>query len=186
VFTVFALAAVVPAPGAGKKPNILVIWGDDIDQSNISAYTFGLVGYQTPNVDRVAREGMMFTDYYGEQSCTAGRSAFIIGQSGSMGSDSIDLSASQIIHRFAVTTACLWRSLAVNEVFDPSPETVIAQHPGFVGRLAYGLQRLIADGLVEQSAIAATSFLVIRSQPAVQRMFTNQYIRLTQRIAPIT
>jgi arylsulfatase len=63
------------------KPNILVIWGDDIGQSNISAYTFGLMGYQTPNIDRIAREGMMFTDYYGEQSCTAGRSSFIMGQS---------------------------------------------------------------------------------------------------------
>jgi arylsulfatase len=69
------------AVAAGKKPNILVIWGDDIGQSNISAYTFGLVGYRTPNIDRIAREGMMFTDYYGEQSCTAGRSAFILGQS---------------------------------------------------------------------------------------------------------
>ena len=66
---------------AQKKPNILVIWGDDIGQSNISAYTFGLVGYQTPNIDRLAREGMMFTDYYSEQSCTAGRSSFITGQS---------------------------------------------------------------------------------------------------------
>ncbi|MCF6169746.1 MAG: arylsulfatase [Bacteroidales bacterium] len=64
-----------------KKPNILVIWGDDIGQSNISAYTFGLVGYQTPNIDRLAKEGMMFTDYYSEQSCTAGRSSFIMGQS---------------------------------------------------------------------------------------------------------
>jgi arylsulfatase len=64
-----------------KKPNILVIWGDDIGQSNISAYTFGVVGYRTPNIDRVAREGMLFTDYYGEQSCTAGRSSFITGQS---------------------------------------------------------------------------------------------------------
>jgi arylsulfatase len=63
------------------KPNILVIWGDDIGQSNISAYTMGLVGYQTPNIDRIAREGMIFTDYYGEQSCTAGRSSFIMGQS---------------------------------------------------------------------------------------------------------
>ena len=69
------------AAAAGRKPNILVIWGDDIGQSNISAYTFGLVGYRTPNIDRIAREGMMFTDYYGEQSCTAGRSAFILGQS---------------------------------------------------------------------------------------------------------
>jgi len=66
---------------AQKKPNILVIWGDDIGQSNISAYTFGLVGYRTPNIDRVAKEGMMFTDYYSEQSCTAGRSSFILGQS---------------------------------------------------------------------------------------------------------
>jgi arylsulfatase len=64
-----------------KKPNILVIWGDDIGQSNISAYTMGLVGYQTPNIDRVANEGMIFTDYYSEQSCTAGRSSFITGQS---------------------------------------------------------------------------------------------------------
>jgi arylsulfatase A-like enzyme len=66
---------------AQKKPNILVIWGDDIGQSNISAYTMGLVGYQTPNIDRVAKEGMIFTDYYSEQSCTAGRSSFIMGQS---------------------------------------------------------------------------------------------------------
>ncbi len=65
---------------AQDKPNILVIWGDDIGQSNISAYTFGLVGYKTPNIDRIAKAGMMFTDYYGEQSCTAGRSSFITGQ----------------------------------------------------------------------------------------------------------
>ncbi|MCB2208496.1 MAG: arylsulfatase [Bacteroidetes bacterium] len=64
-----------------EKPNILVIWGDDIGQSNISAYTMGLVGYQTPNIDRIADEGMIFTDYYSEQSCTAGRSSFILGQS---------------------------------------------------------------------------------------------------------
>lgn len=64
-----------------KKPNILVIWGDDIGQSNISAYTMGMMGYQTPNIDRIAKEGMIFTDYYGEQSCTAGRSSFITGQS---------------------------------------------------------------------------------------------------------
>lgn len=66
---------------AQDKPNILVIWGDDIGQSNISAYTMGLMGYQTPNIDRVAKEGMIFTDYYSEQSCTAGRSSFIMGQS---------------------------------------------------------------------------------------------------------
>jgi arylsulfatase A-like enzyme len=62
------------------KPNILVIFGDDIGQSNVSAYTMGLVGYRTPNIDRIAREGMIFTDYYAEQSCTAGRSTFITGQ----------------------------------------------------------------------------------------------------------
>jgi arylsulfatase len=66
---------------AADKPNILVIWGDDIGQSNVSAYTRGMMGYQTPNIDRVAKEGIMFTDYYAEQSCTAGRSAFITGQS---------------------------------------------------------------------------------------------------------
>jgi arylsulfatase len=71
----------VNAQGAGQKPNILVIWGDDIGQSNISAYTNGLVGYRTPNIDRIAKEGVIFTDYYGEQSCTAGRSSFITGQS---------------------------------------------------------------------------------------------------------
>lgn len=68
-------------PASGQKPNILVIFGDDIGQSNISAYTFGLMGYRTPNIDRIAKEGLMFTDYYAEQSCTAGRSSFITGQS---------------------------------------------------------------------------------------------------------
>jgi arylsulfatase len=77
---VVALAAVAPAT-AQDKPNILVIWGDDVGQSNISAYTRGLMGYQTPSIDRIAREGILFTDYYGEQSCTAGRSSFITGQS---------------------------------------------------------------------------------------------------------
>tara|TARA_R110000822_G_scaffold187752_2_gene326463 strand:- start:3606 stop:5111 length:1506 start_codon:yes stop_codon:yes gene_type:complete len=73
-FTAFGYAA-------PSKPNILVIWGDDIGQSNISAYTMGLMGYRTPNIDRIANEGMIFTDYYGEQSCTAGRSSYITGQS---------------------------------------------------------------------------------------------------------
>jgi arylsulfatase len=68
-----------PAP-AGQRQNILVIFGDHIGQTNISAYSFGLMGYRTPNIDRIAREGMMFTDYYAEQSCTAGRSTFITGQ----------------------------------------------------------------------------------------------------------
>ncbi len=64
-----------------EKPNILVIWGDDIGQANISAYTKGLMGYTTPNIDSIANEGIIFTDYYAEQSCTAGRSTFITGQS---------------------------------------------------------------------------------------------------------
>jgi len=75
------LCLAIPAALAADKPNILVVWGDDIGQSNISAYTMGLMGYRTPNIDRIASEGMIFTDYYGEQSCTAGRSSFITGQS---------------------------------------------------------------------------------------------------------
>ncbi len=82
--TAIAVAVMLAALGtaaAQDKPNILVIWGDDIGQSNISAYTMGMMGYRTPNIDRIATEGMIFTDYYGEQSCTAGRSSFITGQS---------------------------------------------------------------------------------------------------------
>lgn len=66
----------------GTKPNILVIWGDDIGITNLSCYSDGLMGYRTPNIDRIANEGMRFTDSYGEQSCTAGRASFITGQSG--------------------------------------------------------------------------------------------------------
>jgi arylsulfatase len=65
---------------SGRKPNILIIWGDDIGWFNISAYNHGIMGYRTPNIDRVAKEGCMFTDWYGQQSCTAGRAAFITGQ----------------------------------------------------------------------------------------------------------
>lgn len=68
--------------GRGAKPNILVIWGDDIGITNLSCYSDGLMGYRTPNIDRIANEGMRFTDSYGEQSCTAGRASFITGQSG--------------------------------------------------------------------------------------------------------
>ena len=64
-----------------KKPNILVIWGDDIGQFNVSAYNMGMMGYKTPNIDRIGREGAIFTDWYGQQSCTAGRAAFLTGQS---------------------------------------------------------------------------------------------------------
>ena len=73
-------APAAPAAASGSRPNILVIFGDDVGQTNLSAYSFGLMGYRTPNIDRIAREGMMFTDYYAEQSCTAGRSSFITGQ----------------------------------------------------------------------------------------------------------
>ena len=66
---------------SNKKPNILIIWGDDIGQFNISAYNRGMMGYKTPNIDRIASEGALFTDWYGQQSCTAGRAAFITGQS---------------------------------------------------------------------------------------------------------
>src|SRR5256886_4565878 len=76
-----ALASSITSSFAqAKKPNILVIFGDDIGQTNVSAYSMGLMGYRTPNIDRIAKEGMMFTDYYAEQSCTAGRSSFITGQ----------------------------------------------------------------------------------------------------------
>ena len=67
--------------GAAARPNILVIWGDDIGQFNVSAYNNGMMGYRTPNIDRIAEEGALFTDWYGQQSCTAGRAAFITGQS---------------------------------------------------------------------------------------------------------
>ncbi len=68
-------------PKRTTKPNILVIWGDDIGITNLSIYSHGLMGYRTPNIDRIGREGILFTDSYGEQSCTAGRAAFITGQS---------------------------------------------------------------------------------------------------------
>jgi arylsulfatase A-like enzyme len=82
-----ALAAAVqvlvsaPAEAQQKKPNILVIWGDDIGWYNVSAYNLGVMGYKTPNIDRIAKEGALFTDWYGQQSCTAGRAAFLTGQS---------------------------------------------------------------------------------------------------------
>lgn len=76
-----AAAQGAKAAGAQKKPNILIIWGDDIGWFNPSCYHGGIMGYQTPNIDRIAREGARFTDWYGQQSCTAGRAAFIMGQS---------------------------------------------------------------------------------------------------------
>ena len=76
------LSTFTPAQAAAKKPNIVIIWGDDIGYWNISAYNQGMMGYKTPNIDRIAKEGALFTDWYGQQSCTAGRAAFITGQSG--------------------------------------------------------------------------------------------------------
>ncbi|MFK7830806.1 MAG: arylsulfatase [Congregibacter sp.] len=82
VIAAASLIAISANVYAAEKPNILVIWGDDIGISNISAYSDGIMGYRTPNIDRIADEGMRFLDYYGDQSCTAGRSTFITGQSG--------------------------------------------------------------------------------------------------------
>src|SRR6266850_8231741 len=85
VASLAALVLVLTVSTAGaeqKKPNILIIWGDDIGQFNVSAYNLGMMGYKTPNIDRMAREGALFTDWYGQQSCTAGRAAFITGQTG--------------------------------------------------------------------------------------------------------
>src|SRR5207244_3698095 len=76
-----AKARAVYTQDSGKKPNILIIWGDDIGWFNISAYNQGMMGYKTPNIDRIAKEGALFTDWYGQQSCTAGRAAFLTGQS---------------------------------------------------------------------------------------------------------
>jgi len=78
--TVLLVFAVCPQVSAADKPNILVIWGDDIGNFNLSAYHRGMMGYKTPNIDRIANEGMLFTDSYAEQSCTAGRAAFLTGQ----------------------------------------------------------------------------------------------------------
>ncbi len=81
VLSLLALLLAAPHALAQKKPNILVVWGDDIGNTNISANSHGVMGYRTPNIDRIAREGIRFTDYYAEQSCTAGRASFILGQS---------------------------------------------------------------------------------------------------------
>jgi arylsulfatase len=79
--TAIGALPVQAADSSAKKPNILVIWGDDIGQFNVSAYNQGMMGYKTPNIDSIAKQGALFTDWYGQQSCTAGRAAFITGQS---------------------------------------------------------------------------------------------------------
>lgn len=77
------LLALLARPGvAADQPNFLMLWGDDIGYWNISAYNQGMMGYETPNIDSIAQDGMLFTHAYGEQSCTAGRAAFVTGQSG--------------------------------------------------------------------------------------------------------
>ena len=79
--TSLVLALVFASTAAAQdKPNILVIWGDDIGVHNVSAYNHGVMGYQTPSIDRIAKEGALFTDAYAQQSCTAGRASFILGQ----------------------------------------------------------------------------------------------------------
>src|SRR5215510_2456380 len=79
--TMVLVGLVIPGAAQANKPNVLVLWGDDIGYWNISAYNRGMMGYRTPNIDRIAKEGAMFTDLYAQQSCTAGRAAFITGQS---------------------------------------------------------------------------------------------------------
>src|SRR3981189_1934317 len=85
ISAILAAVAMTQSPSAAvaqqQPPNILVIMGDDIGYWNISAYNRGMMGYRTPNIDRIANDGAIFTDYYGQQSCTAGRAAFITGQS---------------------------------------------------------------------------------------------------------
>ena len=81
LLVVAAVATTLPAGAQQSRPNILIIWGDDIGEFNVSAYNQGMMGYKTPNIDRIGREGALFTDWYGQQSCTAGRAAFITGQS---------------------------------------------------------------------------------------------------------
>ena len=83
-FAVIAAATMTSSPAVTQqqpqKPNILIIWGDDIGTFNVSAYNMGMMGYKTPNIDSIGRQGAIFTDWYGQQSCTAGRAAFITGQ----------------------------------------------------------------------------------------------------------
>ena len=101
------------AQGTTKKPNILVIWGDDIGINNLSCYSHGVMGYRTPNIDRLAKEGMMFTDSYGEQSCTAGRSAFITGQSVyRTGLSKVGIPAAPVGMPDDIVTIAAWASFA--------------------------------------------------------------------------
>ena len=119
-----------------ERPNILVIWGDDIGITNLSCYSDGLMGYRTPNIDRIADEGMRFTDSYGEQSCTAGRSSFITGQSvyrtglSKVGMPGVDvgLQAEDVDDRRAAQAARL-RDRAVRQEPPRRPQQVPADGP---------------------------------------------------------
>ena len=105
------------------KPNILVIWGDDIGITNLSCYSSGLMGYRTPNIDRLANEGMRFTDAYGEQSCTAGRSSFITGQSVfRTGLSKVGIPAAPVglrLHDADGTPKALMRAVEIHDLNDP-------------------------------------------------------------------
>src|ERR1700719_1257416 len=103
----------MPRSRAAAKPNIVVIWRDDIGLTNLSCYSDGLMGYRTPNIDRIAQEGMRFTDCYAEQSCTAGRSSFITGQHGlRTGLTKVGLPAATVgLHKEDPTIAALLKPL---------------------------------------------------------------------------
>jgi arylsulfatase len=136
-----------------RKPNLLVIFGDDIGQTNISAYSHGLMGYRTESIDRLAREGMMFVDYYGEQSCTAGRSAFILGQSpfrsglskvgmpgATLGMRPEDPTIAELLKLLAVPTqAIVQRFLATFREFPPRQKAASFTVDQALERLTQGL-----------------------------------------------
>ena len=121
---------------AAAKPNIVVIWGDDIGIANLSCYTHGLMGYQTPNIDRIAQEGMRFTDLYAEQSCTAGRASFITGQHGlRTGLTKVGLPAATVgLHKEDPTIAALLEAVGLRHRADRQepprrPQRISAHRP---------------------------------------------------------
>jgi len=133
-----SLAAITASPAAAAdQPNILVIWGDDIGITNISAYSDGIMGYRTPNIDRIASEGMRFTDYYGDQSCTAGRADFITGQAGlrtgltkvglpgaDLGLQDRDITIAEVLRRTAMPRASSVRTTLATRTRSCPPITV--------------------------------------------------------------
>ncbi len=142
-----ARAADDPATGSGQaRPNILVIFGDDIGQANISAFTKGLMGYRTPNIDRLAKEGLTFTDYYAEQSCTAGRSTFITGQTVfRTGPSKVGMPAAPVgLHRDDPSVGGARLSVQVHHT-DAEREWAYDRASG-IGRLDKGLDEAKAKG----------------------------------------